>query len=101
MIDNYYITIDNDYTTSVMHLALEDFYNAGISPEQAKNVIESIRDRAGTLRCEASGINNNWNVHTVCCHRDSIKEIVWQIEDCLNELLAKTQHDLPAETQHD
>jgi hypothetical protein len=54
------------YATSVLHLSLEDYFNAGIPPERSKELIEGIRDVVGTLNlwCEPSGINHNWNVRT-------------------------------------
>lgn len=57
-----------DYHTSInIHLSLEDYYNSGLSPEDAKKVIESIRDpglSTTNLYCRPAGINNNWIVQT-------------------------------------
>jgi hypothetical protein len=54
------------YATSVLHLSLEDYFNAGIPPERSKELIEGIYDLTGSLKlwCEPSGLNHNWNVHT-------------------------------------
>lgn len=54
------------YATSVLHLSLEVYHNAGIPPSRSKELIESIWDMVGSLNlwCEPSGLNDNWNVHT-------------------------------------
>jgi len=54
------------YATSVLHISLEDYHNAGIPPERSKELIEGIPDVVGSLNlwCEPSGVNHNWNVHT-------------------------------------
>lgn len=53
------------YTTSTrVWLHLEDYYNAGLTPEEAKGVIEGLRpsEFSGYFYCEPSGVNGNWNI---------------------------------------
>ena len=56
------------FVTSVIWLSLEEYYNAGLTPEQAKNTIELMSDPASgggmKLRCEKQFVNSNWNVLT-------------------------------------
>ena len=79
----------NYFTTSRIHLSLEDYHNAGLTPEETKAEIEKIRDPAssGFLYCEQSGINRNWTVRTMATNKDLISDIVFQIEIKLFELL--------------
>lgn len=80
----------NYYVTSLIHLSLEDYHNAGLTPEQTKEAIESIRQpgRDINLWCVASGINRNWDVHVITRHDMIIWDIVSEIEDRLEELLS-------------
>lgn len=81
----------NFYITQVIHLSLEDYHNAGIKPERTKEIIESLTDPGSSwnsyLRCEASGLNHNWNVHTMAKHPESIKRIVDTIKYMLEKEL--------------
>lgn len=83
--------LDLDYfTTSVIHLSLEDFHNAGLTPEETKSVIEKIRDPGSSildLVCRESGINRNWNVHTQLVKPEQIADLVWQIRHKLKGFL--------------
>lgn len=81
----------NYYTTSIIHLSLEPFHNAGLTPEQTKKEIEKVRDGNTHVWCEASGINRNWNVRTIHTRSFEIKFLVRIIEKRLNELLEKVQ----------
>lgn len=77
----------NYYTTTTIHLSLEDFHNAGLSPEKTKMVIESIINpllhcgysSGDKLRCSSSGLNSNWNVNVMVNHPEKIKFIVDEI----------------------
>lgn len=87
-----------DYSvTSVIHLSLEYYHNAGLSPEKTKEIIEGIRDPAGNLNlyCEASGINHNWNVRTRALspgtHGDIVNEITERINVALSDLRKNKQ----------
>jgi len=53
------------FVTESLWLSLESYYNAGLTPERAKEIIESLRVSDGALymRCEPSGLNRNWIVH--------------------------------------
>ncbi len=55
-------------TTCVLWLHLESYHNAGIKPERSREIIEKLTDPGSAggmkLRCEAQGINHNWNVLT-------------------------------------
>jgi len=88
------------YTTSILHLSLEPFYNAGLSPEEARTAIESIinpfqpdgfyssEDR---LRTERQFINGNWNVLTTTNNPLDHEMLVRIIEDRLDKALADKQ----------
>jgi hypothetical protein len=52
----------NYHVSQTLHLSLESFYGNGLTPEEAKSVIEGIRNR--DFRCSQSAINRNWNVNT-------------------------------------
>jgi transcriptional regulator CtsR len=73
----------------VIHLSLEDYHNKGLTPEETKYVIESIRDGNSYLWCEPQGINNNWNVRTRSFHPIHIQNIVDEIAYRLSELLVE------------
>jgi len=80
------------YVTSVIHLSLEDYHNAGLTPEETKACIEKIPDPRSPihcLRCEASDINSNWNVHTMCIHSDELFYLTRRIENELEHELKK------------
>ncbi len=72
----------NYHITTVIWLSLEDFYNRGLTPEQAKTIIEAMDDPAGgslRLRCENQFINGNWNVHTGLLDQHRIYNLVLDI----------------------
>lgn len=68
-------------------LSLEDFYNAGISSEKSKEIIESIKDPINdsgwprNLSCSPMGINGNWIVQSSAMTDLEIEQVVWLIED--------------------
>lgn len=80
----------NYYTTSIIHLSLEDYYNNGLSQATMKEAIEGMRDPGGSsnLWCTESGINHNLDVRTRLTELLDIAELVADIEDKLNELQA-------------
>lgn len=49
-------------TTVRVYFSLEDYYNRGITPEQAREIIENIRINGDYLYCYPAGINQNWAV---------------------------------------
>lgn len=83
------------YTSTYIHLSLEDYHNAGITSERSKEIIESIINpfqyyclsTEDKLRCEPAGFNNNWKVHTNETHPGRIQHIVDLIEDALRREL--------------
>jgi hypothetical protein len=76
------------YTTSLVHLSLEEFTNKGVTQARIKATIEAMRDPGGAsnLWCTESGINHNLNVHTLLTNPEAIHELVLEIEDKLLEL---------------
>ena len=68
----------NYHTTSVIHLSLEKFYNAGLTEEKAREIITSMGDPCSclNLRCHRSGLNGNWNVETSATNPEIIEDIV-------------------------
>ena len=82
------------YTTTTVHLSLEDFYNAGITPERAKEIIETFRDTSGPMRpamrlfCSPAGINNNWKFNLMTRDSMRIDMFVEDISYALNLELA-------------
>lgn len=81
----------NYYVSSRINLSLEDFHNAGLTPEETKAEIEKLRDpeSSGYLYCSPSGFNNNWCVHTMATHPNTITLIVCDIEIKLFDLLKR------------
>lgn len=77
--------------TSEIWLSLEDFYSNGVTPEQAKQVIEDMPDPGGSLNlsCEGSGFNHNWIVRTQSNNPDVHREIVWGIWWRLTKFMEK------------
>lgn len=75
--------------TSVLWLSLEDYYNKGLTPARAKELIEKIPDpgSAGGLKlyCSSSGLNGNWNVETQATKRNYLELIEMFIEDALED----------------
>jgi hypothetical protein len=67
------------YFTSInIWLHLEDYYRAGLTPEQAKDIIEKIVDPFSgcqTLTCEPSMLNRNWIVHSRCRNDQQAQEL--------------------------
>jgi hypothetical protein len=88
----------NYYPTTLIHLSLEDFYNDGMTPEQAKQIIEGISDPAATatlgynfkLKCSPQYINGNWNVETWATTPENIHQIVRMIEWYLTKAMRDT-----------
>ena len=86
------------YTSGVIHLSLEDYYNAGMTSEEAKEIIEEIPDDLSghsnlglCLHCERQFINSNWNVHTRYAFPDEIEVIVCEIRLALGQALARKE----------
>lgn len=73
----------NYFTTTEIWLSLEDYYNQGLPPEKAKEIIERIRNPYGSntyLSCEKSGLNDNWIVRTFAKTPEQIRNVVYLIE---------------------
>ena len=75
------------FRTSIVWLSLEDYHNAGLTPEQTKAAIEEIQDGSHSIWCERQGINDNWNVRTMRTTERGIEAFVQEIEYRLNVLL--------------
>jgi hypothetical protein len=84
------------YATSVLHLSLEDYFNAGIPPERSKELIEGIPDVVGSLNlwCEPSGLNHNWNVHTRANTATHQYLVVFEITCALEDELKRMKADV-------
>ena len=79
------------FVSSVLNLSLEDFHNAGLTPEETKAEIEKIRDPGScggyNLYCKESGINRNWNVSTQLTNSLDIMDLIDTIHSRLTLLL--------------
>jgi len=83
------------YTTTNINLGLEDYHNAGMTPERSKELIEQITEPFQScgfsslfkLRCTPSGINRNWTVETTARSRDQIEYVILLIVRKLDEEL--------------
>ena len=88
------------YITSEIHLSLEDYHNAGLSPDETKETIEGIVNpfqangfysSCDRLRCHPSGINHNLVVRTLQTDPLRISHIVdiirYELDQKLNEKL--------------
>ena len=88
----------NFYTTTVIHLSLEEFHNQGMSSEETKQVIENIVNpfqgdcfysSNDTLKCKPQYINGNWNVEILTNNPKKIYYLVDLIEMHLLDYLKK------------
>ena len=87
------------YTTSVIHLSLEGYHNAGLSKDETKAAIEAIvypfqacgYSTGSKLWCEPSGINSNWNVRVLTTNPGEIAYVVDLIHERLNAALSASQ----------
>ena len=77
----------NYWVSSVIWLSLERYYNAGLNPDEVKDIIESMNLGFGRMRVERQYINNNWNVKVLTTNPYEIEIIVDMIEFKLNKLL--------------
>jgi len=85
------------HVTGLIRLYLENYHNAGLTPEETKSIIEKILDDVpsrrdwgffpGNLRCISQGINHNWNVHTRFTHPEDIRFLVGEIKFELDRAL--------------
>jgi hypothetical protein len=78
------------HTYKMISLSLEDFYNKGITPEQAKEVIEGI---TGQFSCSPTGTNNNWQFQALpsqYCVLKTICEIEYRLSLLLEESNVRT-----------
>jgi hypothetical protein len=74
------------HLTTNIHLSLENYHNAGLTPEETKAAIERIQspNSALNLYCTPQGINSNWNVCVYSRNLEVIDEVVWQIKYALD-----------------
>jgi hypothetical protein len=82
------------FATGVLWIHLESYYNRGLSPARAKELIERIVDPSSTvseyLHCEPMCINGNWCVHVQATYNSLMHElIVKRIQEALDEELEK------------
>lgn len=85
----------HSHVSSTIWLTLEEYYNKGVTPEQAKEAIEALPDLGSSslrLVCESQGLNYNWNVRTTATSPYIIKDILRMIEMALNRLLKENQN---------
>lgn len=81
-------------TTTCVSLYLEPFYNEGMSPDQARKIIESFRDASGPMRpamrlfCSPAGINNNWKFEVYSTNQHYVSDLLEDISYALNLELA-------------
>jgi hypothetical protein len=86
------------YTTTLIHLSLEDYHNQGLTSETTKEIIERITDpfsHSIHLRCHPQGINSNWNVETYAQSTWEVCKVIAIIEDHLDyelDLLGRREH---------
>lgn len=86
----------NYYTTTEIHLSLEDFHNAGLRPHETREIIENISIDRGNewphfknkLFVRQSNINNNWTVRVSTTNQYAIENIVFDIEMKLKQALS-------------
>lgn len=86
----------NYHISSIIWLSLEKYYNKGLKPNEAKEIIEALPDLGSyslNLSCREQGINNNWNVMTSSTNKDIIRDIVSMIEDRLVSFLNNKKKD--------
>lgn len=76
------------FTIYTLCLSLEDYWNAGLDREKARQLIEGIPDPGSStlnLRCSPSGLNGNWRVSTSCAdssvHEWLVDRIQWVLDD--------------------
>lgn len=72
-------------TTTILWLHLEDWHNAGLTPEETRDAIESVWN---VNYCKQQHINNNWNAHLKSSGELAAQATAFDIEVKLNELLA-------------
>jgi hypothetical protein len=82
------------HTTTQLWLSLEDFHNAGMTPDQTRAVIERISDPYGPanvrLSCDPMGVNSNWIVRTFASTKNAhvvAEEIQFALEYELQKML--------------
>lgn len=78
------------YTTTIIHLSLEYYTNAGLSQERMMQIIQGIPDPGSCccrLSCEKACINENINVHTLLHHGADINDLVHYIRTRLDHAL--------------
>jgi len=77
------------HTSTRVWLSLENYYNQGITPEEAKKVIENLKDLSFDyhIHCEASGLNQNWifDVHDECVIPEIISAIDFKLWNLVRE----------------
>jgi hypothetical protein len=81
------------HTTTEIWLSLESYYNRGMTPKWAGEVIERVHDHPGRyLTCEPSGFNGNWIVRTMWTNPEDVRQVVRDIERALDlELFGANQ----------
>lgn len=78
------------YTKTVINLSLENYHNAGLTPEETRSVIEDMYDPYGCTKfhCSPSGINSNWSISTYG-PEGGAEMIVFEIQTRLDWFLEK------------
>jgi hypothetical protein len=72
------------FTSTEIFLELEDWYNAGLTSEVCKEVIESMIDPNSFINehfhCRSMGYNGNWVISTKSKNPDRINAIIEAID---------------------
>ena len=79
----------NYFTTTTIHLSLEDFHNAGLTPEQTKAIIDKKVRPFSYHTCYPQGLNQNWSIEVSSTDDATVESIVTIIKWALCEELSK------------
>lgn len=74
----------NYYTTTDIYLSIEDYTNKGLKQD---DIIEMISHNFSCIYPKKSGINHNIIISTKSKDEEVIRELVFWIEEKLNEML--------------
>lgn len=79
------------HVTSNIYLSLEEYYNNGLTPAKAKEIIERINDPVSQnrrLSTESAFINGNLIINTMATNPDHIYYIVIMVTEALDSHMA-------------
>jgi hypothetical protein len=75
------------YDRTEISLQLEEFYNAGLTSKEAKDIIEKIS--LYNLYCQPAGLNGNWTITINSRSDQAIDDIIRTISYALHLALQK------------